>query len=281
MSGLASSFVSSRSFTAAASVRLTTVGWGSIMRCVLLRTGCGAGGDKCCRHRTHRNRFVQARRRYRELQADHGAAVGVSAACEGRERRDGVATKILEGFRCCGKRGAIAPGVRNEQDDRGDATVPPLQGELAFEGLNVIDPCFGLDGYAPSSALDHAVPRPAIARDRERDLAPEPKAGVETPRQAIEEPVLGSVADRVAGGVRPQWEVEADDGGDSHEATVRDVRGAPPLDPSDLDMGGISRGTDCPEAEPTPDSRAAQLAAQRVERLVGDSRRTVRGSFSR
>src|SRR4051812_32099297 len=39
MSGFVSSFVSSWSFTAAASVRLRTVGWGSIMRCVLLRTG--------------------------------------------------------------------------------------------------------------------------------------------------------------------------------------------------------------------------------------------------
>src|SRR3712207_2000245 len=78
MSGLVSSFVSSCSLEAAASVRERTVGWGSII-CVRSSSGGGArvtaGGAERppgTLNRTHRNGFRQGERRNGRAAADVG-----------------------------------------------------------------------------------------------------------------------------------------------------------------------------------------------------------------
>ena len=110
--------------------------------------------------------------------------------------------------------GSIAASLGDEQDHVLDPAVAELQVQPTFDRLEVVENRFRLDRNCPAVAADNRIPRPKVAVDRERHLRCPSQVGVEDAAESVEQSLLADIADRVAGRIGPQPDVEADAGRD-------------------------------------------------------------------
>ncbi len=90
--------------------------------------------------------------------------------------------------------------------------VAQLSGQSALERLNVIDDRFGFHHESPVRSGDHGVPGPEVAIDRQRNLGPPTKTRIHLASQPFQQPCVAGIADRIAGGIRLQTQVQPDCG---------------------------------------------------------------------
>ena len=98
--------------------------------------------------------------------------------------------------------------------------VPCLQVESPLEGLAIRDAGFRLDPGSPLCGLatpDFRVPSSQVALDPERHFGSPTKTRVESGSESLEQGKLGPVADRIAGWVDSQGEIEAENRAVSHQ----------------------------------------------------------------
>lgn len=94
---------------------------------------------------------------------------------------------------------AVPAGVGDKQDDNLDSTVPLLAVQPTLEGLEVVENGFGFDRDPPIVTLDEQVPRSQVSEDRQRHLGSTSETRVEVRPQPIQEALLTSVTNGIAG----------------------------------------------------------------------------------
>ena len=152
--------------------------------------------------------------------------------------------------------------VGKHQDQRVDAPVPQLEREASLESLEIARSRLGFDTNPPSRAADMSVPRPKVARDRERDLRAPAKRAVEAPPEPAQDRHVGAVADRLARGICTRRQFEPDDREEPAEHRDRDARREAALNPANLLPAQPHRATDLGLAQATIDPRPPELGGE-------------------
>jgi hypothetical protein len=156
--------------------------------------------------------------------------------------------------------------------------VTGLQVQPAFERLSVGDARLSLDASAPRRGLPSAnlrVPGPKVAFDLERDLGSPSQRRVQPRSQALKKCELRAVADRIAGRIRAQREVEADDGEPCAELWNRYVVHEAAFEPPKSAIGGSGGGRGVAKTQPSVTASSTMLEAEPKQRLAGTQSPTV------
>ena len=79
-----------------------------------------------------------------------------------------------------------------------ESTIAQFQSELSLKRLSVIDDRLRFDSYLPAFASDDGIPSAKVAHDRERNLSPEGKRGVDLAPKPVEQAGVARVPNRIA-----------------------------------------------------------------------------------
>ena len=107
---------------------------------------------------------------------------------------------------------AVVPRVEQHQADRVDTSVASLQGDAAFESLQISWPRLGLEGMAPRRADDHDVPRAAVPGPGQRDLGQGTEGAVKECSEPSKESGVGGISNGFTGREDPHRQLETDRG---------------------------------------------------------------------
>lgn len=124
--------------------------------------------------------------------------------------------------------------VAQKKYDRVLITVAQFQSQLSLESLQVAWACLGLDGHMPPVPIDPRVPGSQVAGERQWDLGLPSQALFEPRSKALEQRVMGSVADRSTRRKCPRRKLESDDGQESRRLDDRELGRNPATDPAHL-----------------------------------------------
>lgn len=162
--------------------------------------------------------------------------------------------------------------------------VAELQGKLALERLPIADPRLSLDPRAPRprfATADVGVPRAEVVFDGKWHLGAPAKGRVEPPAKSLQQGELRPVADRVAGWVGPEAEIEPKDGEPRAHILDRYAMKRPVLETQQLLVRSARGIRAVPKGEAGRDSGDPVLLAGANEGEARPAPAAVRGSISR
>ena len=172
---------------------------------------------------------------------DHDAArARILAVAEGREDRPRVERQ--EFLHACTERpqrGAVGPGVGDEEDEVTVGIVAQLQRQPALERLAVGDPSLALDASSPwvgVAVADLGVPGPQVAVDREGHFGSPAQGRIEARPKALEERKLRPIPDRITGRIGSHRQIEPDDRAVSGHELKRGITYRASFESADLGM---------------------------------------------
>ena len=166
-----------------------------------------------------------------------------------------------------GRRGsqgsAVSPRVGDEEDQVIDAAVPPLEGELALERLDVMDRGLGFHRDAPAASADHGIPGSEVAGVREGHLGRPTKVGMDTCTQPLKQTRVSNVPEWIARGIRSQHKVQPENLADGRQIVELQVNLAAlePPQPRVVDNCGDRHLT---QAEPGADPGATDFLGKPI-----------------
>ncbi len=155
--------------------------------------------------------------------------------------------------------------VGDDEENPVLAAVAHLQLEPPNDGLDVGHASLGFDHEVSQTALlvdqslDARIPCALVALDRQGDLVADAQGLRQSSTEAIQQPGLCRVPDRIASGVRPDPYVETDD-----RPGTSQIRGGHRWDEAALDAGQLrdrrsDRACDRPEGQASRRARVAQF----------------------
>lgn len=131
---------------------------------------------------------------------------------------------------------SVRSGVGNEQDHDIDATVPPLEGASPIHGLRIPDARLGLDADPDVVDPDQSVPRPLVARNRQRHLRGHGHAWRQPPAEPLEQCELPRVQRRVTARSCPHDQPKPHGGTATAQLIDGQVREGSSFDPPELSV---------------------------------------------
>lgn len=105
----------------------------------------------------------------------------------------------------------VRPSVGHEEENVTRASVADLERDPPPESLAVGEPRLGLYVHQPSSTANLGVPGPQVPLDRQRHFRAPAQAWVQLAPKAVEQRGVGSIPERIAGGVRADREFQPND----------------------------------------------------------------------
>ena len=165
-----------------------------------------------------------------------------------------------------------------------DWIVADLQLEASLQGLTIRNVRFGLDSDPPSlrrPARHLRVPCPQVALDWQRHFRPPSQRWVKSGPEPLEQGQLSAIADRIAGRIGPNAEVQPNDGAPRPELGDRHALQIPSFESRELLMRCTRGRRDVPKTQASPHSRHSMLLADAPERVPSTSSAAIVGSFSR
>jgi hypothetical protein len=148
--------------------------------------------------------------------------------------------------------------------------VPRLQVDSPLEGLAIRDAGFRLDSGPPLcgiAAPDFRVPSAQVALDPERHFRSPTKARVESGSESLEQGNLGPVADRIAGRVDPQGEIEAENRAVSRQKRQIWIGHLATLEPPDHRVRRTDRASDLGLAQTGSDPGKSPIDRNATHRI--------------
>jgi hypothetical protein len=162
---------------------------------------------------------------------------------ERRDRLWAAERKVRDEIGCRKTQGAsVVARVSDEENHDILAIVSAFQGSPARTRLHISQSRFGIDGNVPVVAKDGRVPCAPIAGNPEWHLRPPAETRSEAVSELAQQRQLGSVANRLAGRIDAQWEVQPQHRGEHHQRFERDPWSLAQLDAADLGVRNPDRG---------------------------------------
>jgi hypothetical protein len=141
------------------------------------------------------------------------------------------------------------------------AAVSPLQLQPSLHRLDVSEDRFRLHGEAPARARDDGIPCAEIPLQWKPDLGPPAEARGQLSVKPLQEALLTSVPDRIAGRKCPKPDLQADDAGNRRDLLERQRVRHATLEAPKLDVVHTGRCADRAEAQSGADTRTVHLLA--------------------
>lgn len=157
---------------------------------------------------------------------------------------------------------AIRRRVGDEKDQQVDPSITQLQCEAALKRLEVEQPGLCLASCALAAQLDQRVPRAPIAGQGHRDLGLPPHGAWQPGPEPLEEREVRRVADRIAIRVGPQDEPQPNGLGGPRRLVDGQRAISTALDPAELRVRHLCRGTDRPLTEPCSQTCGPDLRSE-------------------
>lgn len=134
---------------------------------------------------------------------------------------------------------AVVLRVGDYEDHNVNLAIPLLEGDPAFESLDVTEAHFQLAASCSSEEDRDAVPRTAVSRDRERHLSSPDRAAGKSPVEPLSEPKLRGIPGGITVRVRLEGDAEADRCCRPCSLVDREIPELSALDPAELGVGHI------------------------------------------
>jgi hypothetical protein len=134
---------------------------------------------------------------------------------------------------------AVVDRVRDHQDYDINLAVAMLERDPAFKRLDVPKSHFQLAASGSSEQDRNAIPRTAVAGDRERHLRSPGSSARKSPAEPFSEPEMSRIPGRVTIGVRLQRNAQAHRCCGTCSLIDREFRELSALDPAELGVGHI------------------------------------------
>ena len=161
--------------------------------------------------------------------------------------------------------------------------IPELEAQASFEGLAIRDAGLGLDTGMPSRRRRPArlaVPGPQVALDGQGHFCPPAEARMEAYPKALEQRELGAIADRIAGGVHTDREVQAHDRAVGRKEFQRWIWGQAALEAADLRMRHRRRPRHRSLTQPSCHTSLSRVEGQPHQQGAKTSSSPVCGPFA-
>ena len=162
-----------------------------------------------------------------------------------------------------------------------DATIASLQTHAPVDCLCVVEDGLGLDPDSPRVPSDDRVPCATVAGDGQRHLRLPAQAWMQAASEALQQPCVPRVSDRVTAGVGAEGQNEPEARRVADQHPERHVRSAAALDAPDLGLRDPTCLLERPLTEPRSHAGAAQLSTEVGKRLIRQAITSVVRSFSR
>jgi hypothetical protein len=123
-------------------------------------------------------------------------------------------------------------GIRDQEDCALRAEVALLGSDPTHDGLDVVDPCLGLDHRIEAMCCGDPVGAAPITWDRDGDLGTPADRFVQSSSESPKQRDVGLVANRQPEGMDADAQFVPQRGGDARKKVKVDVRGGPGFDAS-------------------------------------------------
>jgi hypothetical protein len=162
-------------------------------------------------------------------------------------------------------------GIGHDEDHEIDLAVSLLQPDAASERLDVPQPGLDLTCASSPEHARHAVPRPAIAWDRERHLGSPHGAGWESLPEAFGEAELCGISRWIPVGVGLAGDAQANGRRSPGSLIEGQVSELASFDAPELGMGHARSGPSRSLTDPGVQSASEELRSERRPEALGDS----------
>jgi hypothetical protein len=168
--------------------------------------------------------------------------------------------------------------IRDHKDHHVNLAISPLERDSAFERLDVPEPHFQLATSRSSDQDRNAVPRTAIAWDRQWHLCSPDRAAGKSPPEPFSEPQLGGIPGGITVGVHLERDAQADRCSRAGSLIDSEFPELSALDPAEMGVGHVGGSTGGALADRRVEAAREEFRAECRPDALGDPT-PVQGGF--